>query len=281
MTAFADLLLLRFLDDAFVEDLLENRLGLNALFHLTYEPDDVELKDIALGSVQRRTFELPAFESVRTNGTDERLIPSADRVKVERIQPRKGRLAWIDVFLDVDLITKVHAKSMPIDQITSQNLLEKLGPVSSMAQLRAKLGALYPPSIVDAFLAQFRITTIAEFKRRPTLFLEFLFKAPTSFDPNDPANTRHFPLNICVLLQSDLQLGEALRVAKLCRNILENERDFVATFRGTDVETPFAFVVLFPDAAVSNGSLPNLTAAQIKTMTTDLFNSERMLARFV
>src|SRR5262249_37614270 len=126
MSAFADQLLLQFLQENFVRDLLTNQLGLISLFNLTYEAEDIDLKQIALAGVQRKEFELPAFETIRTSGIDERIMPTAERVKVDRAQPRYGRLTWVDVFLDILLATKVESKAMPIEKITAQDLLEKL-----------------------------------------------------------------------------------------------------------------------------------------------------------
>src|SRR5262249_20152383 len=174
MSAFTDSLLLQFLQESFVQDFLSNRLGLAELLNVIYEFQDRDLRQIELGGVQRREFEVPAFETIRTSGIDERLMPTSDRVKVDRAQPRYGRLAWVDVFLDVLLSTQVQSKAMPIDSITAQSLIDKLGGVVSLADLRTKLAALYPQSIVDAYLRQLRITSVDDFKRQPALVLEFL-----------------------------------------------------------------------------------------------------------
>ena len=280
MSTFADELLLRFLDDTFVEDLLENQLGLAPLFNVTYEGEDVDLREINLAEPPRRQFQMPAFETIRTNGTDERIMPSAERVKVDRAQPRYGRLAWVDIFLDVLLSTKVESKKMPIESISSENLLEKLGGVASMADLKNKLLTLYPQSVVDAFFKELRISTLADFRRRSNLFLEFVFKAAPPFDSNDPQNARNFSLNVCVQFQPELKITEALQSAKLCRSILENERDFAQTFDGGDIDTPYVFVVIFADSTVQNGALSNLTPAQLKAGIKSLFQAERIFAHF-
>jgi hypothetical protein len=52
MSAFGDQLLLRFLQDAFVDDLLTKQLGLQVLLNLTYQMDDIDLKEIVLGGGQ-------------------------------------------------------------------------------------------------------------------------------------------------------------------------------------------------------------------------------------
>ncbi len=280
MSGFADQLLLRFLDNSFVNDLLTNKVGLADLFNTTYEVETIDVRQLDLASVQRKEFVFPAFETIRTSGTDERIIPATERVKVDRTQPRRGRLAWIDVFLSVLVATKVQSKKMPIESITTKNLLDKIGGASSIAELKTKLGALYPPSVVDAFFKKTRITSVDDFKSRPTLFLEFAYKAPPPFDPADPANARDFNLNVCVQFQPELKINEALQTAKLSRSILENEYDSVSSQDGVEINTPFAFVVIFADALVVDGAVPNLTAAQIRTGIKDLFKGEHMLAHF-
>src|SRR5262245_12179375 len=281
MSVFADQLLLQFLQENFVTNLLTDQLGLASLFNLTYEAEEIDLKQIALTGVQRKEFELPAFETIRTSGINERIMPAAERVKVDRAQPRYGRLAWVDVFLDVLLATKVESKAAPIERITEQSLLDKLGGVTSMADLKNKLAALYPPSVVDAFFKKLRITSVEDFKRRPTLFLEFIYQTPPPFDPNDPQNARNFRLNVCVQFQPELKIGEALQAAKLCRSILENERDFAQIFDGGEIDRPYAFVVIFADSVITDNAIPNLTAAQIKANIKSLFQAERMLVHFV
>lgn len=280
MSSFADQMLLRFLDDAFIDDLLSNELGLASLFNLTYEVQDIELKEIALERISRREFQMPAFETIRTTGMEERIMPAPERVKVNHEQSRYGRLAWVEVFLEVLLSTKVHDKGAPIEEITTQNLIEKLGGVNSIAELKSKLEALYPESIVDAFFKEFRITTIEEFKQRGNLFLEFVYKTPPPYDPNDPRRARKFRVNVCVKFQPELKVAETLQAAKLCRSILENERNFAETFEGGEIKMPYVFVVIFPDSAVADNAIPDLTAVQIKASVKDLYAVEKILVNF-
>jgi hypothetical protein len=83
-----------------------------------------------------------------------------------------------------------------------------------------------------------------------------------------------------VQFQPELKISEAMQSAKLCRSILENERDFVDVFNGGEIEKPYAFVVIFADSAVTNETLPNLTAVQVKAMVKGLFQAEGMFAHF-
>jgi len=113
------------------------------------------------------------------------------------------------------------------------------------------------------------------------LFLEFIYQAPPPFDPNDPKNARNYKVNVCVQFQAEFKIGEPLQTAKLCRSILENEKDFPQNFDDGEINTPYAFVVIFADSAIVDGAFPNLTAAQIKTDIKSLFQAERMVAHFV
>jgi hypothetical protein len=281
MSAFSDGLLVNFLQDGFVTDLLTNKVTLNAIFATVIAPEGIDVRELTLSRIRRREFAVPAFETLRTVGTDEQLTPTSERTRVERSEPRRGRLAWVDVFLDVDLNAKVAVSAGPIDKITVRNLLSKLDPFNTMNELRARLATFYPQSIVDAFFTRFRITSVAQFRKEPHLFLEVVSKDPPAFDPNDPAAVRRFRVSLCVQIQSEVRLGNALQTAKLCRAVLAGEHDFIETQEEYEVTRPHAFLILFPDAGVTDATLPGHTAVQAKTSTQNLFRSEGMLAHFV
>lgn len=280
MNPSLDKMLLRFLDNAFIKDFLETQLGLTPLFNLTYAAGDLEIKELAYTRLKARQFQMPVFETVRTNGVEERLSAPPERVKVNREQRRNGRLAWVEVMLEVVLTARVYPKGAPLERITTRNLIADLGGVSSIADLRGKLSARYPPSVVAAFFSELEITSIEDFRRRGNLLVEFFHKAPPPYDPADPKNTRIYTLNVCVLLQPDLGVAEALQRAKLCRNILENEQDYADSFEGGEIVTPYAFVVSFANSQISNNAIPGMKDTEIKASLKALFASENMLAHF-
>jgi hypothetical protein len=279
MSAFVDSILLRFAEDAFVTNLL-NGLGLAAIFNATFDATDIALQSVALGPVSARSYKVPTFETVRSNGTDERISPDAQRVQKERVMPRSGRLEWVDVAFDAVLNTKVQTLVAPLQSVTSQTLEQKLGGISSIAELRTKLLALYAPSIVDALFAELKISTFDDFERQRHLFIELIGAAPPPFDPNDPAAARDFTVSVAVKIVDGFDVAGALQAAKLCRSILEHEsiRDPLA---GVERTVPYALITIFADAAVTDASLPGLTAAQAKTAVSTLFAGERMFALFI
>ncbi len=279
MSVFADQMSIRFLSDSFITQLL-NDLGLLKLFNIIYNVEKIEVREITLGSIVNKRFQVPAFETIRTTGVDERLTSSPERVKVDRAQPRHGRLAWTEVFLELLLNVKVHSTASPIESITVKRLLDELGGVNTIPQLRAALAARFSPDVVNAYFKQTRITTIEEFKRRGNLFLEFVYKQPAPFDPNDPKTSRTFRANVCVQFQSEPKIVEALQSAKLSRSILEGEAGSVGTLDEVEVKTPFAFVVIFPDASIGDDFFPGSNAAQTKANIKTMFAAENMVAHF-
>jgi hypothetical protein len=279
MSAFVDSILLRFAQDGFVTNLL-NGLGLTAIFNATFDATDIALQSAALGPVSTRSYKVPTFETVRSNGTDERISPDTQRVQKERVVPRSGRLEWVDVAFDAVLNTRVQTLVAPLQSVTSQTLEQKLGGIASIADLRAKLLALYAPSIVDALFAELKISTLDDFERQRHLFIELIGAAPPAFDPNDPAAARDFTVSVRVKIADGFDVAGALQAAKLCRSILEHEsiRDPLA---GVERSVPYALITIFADAAVTDASLPGLTAAQAKTAVSTLFAGERMFAQFI
>jgi hypothetical protein len=223
---------------------------------------------------------MPAFETIRQRGMNEKINPGSEWVKVDRSYYRMGRLSWVDVYLDVLLGIDVESLEMPLLSITSQELIAALGPVNSLDDLRTNLGKLYPESIVDAFFAAFAIHTLEDFTSQPGLFLKFLYDAPTPFVAGDPKNARTFRVNVCVQVQTALAVNEALQAAKLCRSILVNENESMQTFEGGDIATPFALVAVFPDSLVVDNAIGTLKAADIKSGIKQLFTSEGMFAHF-
>jgi hypothetical protein len=281
MSAFADQMSLKFTDTAFVADFLTNQVGLPSIFAAAYELTDLTLQDLRIGTVDQTVFQAPTFETIRITGSHERITPTSERSLMERLMKRYGRLVWSDVQIELTLATLVQSTLMPIDSIRAANLIDDLGGVASLADLRAKLLARYAPSVVDAMFASLRISTLEDFEQRMNLLVQLFFKTAPAFNPADPANARSYPVSVCVQFQSDLAVTDALQAAKLCRSVMEREKDFnPSSPSGAEVKTPFVIVVVFPDSLVKDNAIPGLTAAEIRTGIQSLFTSEGMVAVF-
>jgi hypothetical protein len=279
MSGFTDQTMIRFLDDSFTSDFLTNRIGAAALFNAAYNPVDFTPQGIKVSRVLGREFESPTFETIRSSGSDEKLTTS-ERVLTERSFRNHGRLVWVEVAVSAILAVIAQSTVMEPDNIITQNLLTNLGGASTIDELKTKLLAQFTQSQVDAMFAKLRITTITEFKERMNSIVQFNYKAPPAFDPNDPTNAKNFPVTICVKFQADLNVSDALQNAKLCRSVRERENSTQPVVEGAEVKTNFVFVTVFPDSVVVDNAIPGLTAAQIRTNVQNLFAAEGMLAHF-
>jgi hypothetical protein len=248
---------------------------------MTYQFDTGELKELQIAGVRRRQFGMPVFETLRTTGTDECLLPTSERRRIDREEPRRGRLSWVDLFLELRLAAKVDPRRAPVREIVVTDLLEDLGNPATLAQLRTALQDRYGASVVAAAFDALRITSLADFRDRAPRFVRFLTDPPAPFDPLDPANSRTFPLCVCLRGEDELHVVENLRAAKLSRSVLEHERQHAETFDGGEIRRPYAFVTVYPDAAVDGESIPGLTAAQAQQRVRELFAAEEMAAHFV
>jgi len=279
MSTFIDTTLLRCTQDAFVTGLL-NGLGLTAIFNAVFKATELDVKSMELGEIGARSYKVPAFESVRSSGIDERITPDMQRVRKERTLPRFGRLDWVDVAFAATLVAKVQTLVAPLQTVTVQSLIQRLGPIASIADLRAKLRDLYPSSMVDDIFATLNISTIEDFRRLTHLFVELVGGAPPAFDADDPATLRSYAVPVRIKIVDGFDIAGSLQSAKLCRSILEHE-SIPGAPDGLELITPYAFVVLFPDAAVSDASIPGQTAAETKAAVGALFNAEHMFAQFI
>lgn len=284
MGILADQILLQFTQDSFVENLLRNELDLLKLFNQVYEVEDIEVREIKFEdfkNLKNRRFQKPIFETLFIRGVEERTSPTSERTQINHALLRYGRLIWVDVFLEILVSTKIHTKVIPIKSITIKDLIEELGGVDSLNELRSKLETRYSKSIVDAFFEKLHINTVEDFKQQRNIFLEFVGAAPPPYDPNDPANVRSFPLNICVKFQTELKIVEALQEAKLCREILENKKEHRETFDGGEIKSPCAFVIVFPESIIVDNAIPSLNKIQIKDYIHGLFELESMFVHFL
>jgi len=273
MSALTDQMLLLFLQDVFVEDLLKSQLGLLNLLNLMYNIKNIKIREIDLAGLENRQFLMPIFETIYITGTKEQIRPTSELDQINYAQRRQGRLAWVEVFLKVLLSTKVEVKSTPIESIRTKSLVEELGGVNSLEQLKTKLQAKYSESVVEAFFQKLRISSLEEFQQKESLFLEIIYKNPPPFDPNDPKNISIFPINLCIKFQEELKLAESLQAAKIVRSILENEKIFRDVWEGEEIKNQYIFVTIFPDSLTSD--------AQMKNKIKEIFIAENMLAHFL
>lgn len=280
MATLTDRLTLSLLDDAFVSNLLANQIGLARLFRLGWELEAGTVHELAIARLGDRQFQLPVFQSVRTRGTEERLAPNPERIRVDYEQPRHGRLEFVDALVPIDLDAVVEDRATPVRQITAQDLLTELGNPATLPDLRAALTARYGADVTGRLLDALHVVSIEELRGRGlTLTIESEPAPP--FDLLDPANRRRFPLTLCLSVVPQLEPAAALREAKVRRVLISEQQPAADEVAGAELLQPYVFLVLFPDSAAVDNAIPGLTAAEIRTQVRDLFAREEMVAHFL
>lgn len=94
------------------------------------------------------------------------------------------------------------------------------------------------------------------------------------FDPADPGNQHRFELGVALLIRDALDVGEALRAAKLARAVLRRTVSYrEPAAADTELISPYAPVVVFPAAALATS---RFTEPQLRA----LFAAERVVTVF-
>ncbi len=87
-------------------------------------------------------------------------------------------------------------------------------------------------------------------------------------------------MSVRVKIADGFDVAGALQAAKACRSILDNGAS-QSPLDGVELVTPYIFITLFDNSAVTDTALPGMTAAQAKTAVQILFSGERMFAQFL
>ena len=174
---------------------------------------------------------------------------------------------WVDLSARLALTLVLNVDPGEVDTI----LLRDLGEFSTLAEFRARFRFFD----LDAFTAEHGITTVDELKRAYRYLRgEIKLKDVPAFDPADAANRRRFELNLAVLIRDDIDVASCLRDARLAREAVERTVPYHREVGESEVRTPYAPVVVLPQAAVS---ATGATADALETF----FAAQEVLAVFV
>lgn len=97
---------------------------------------------------------------------------------------------------------------------------------------------------------------------------------PVPFNPQDPANTQSYILNVAVFIRDALDIAATLRSVKLARVITERVTTYQKQLDSVEILTPYAPIVIFPQSALQ-GSPFTQNAVQ------NFFAQEGVLALFM
>jgi hypothetical protein len=273
MSAFVDKMLLQLSDPASLADLVApaadpQHQRLKSLLQVVYDVSWATLHDVTKVEVTSVEFERPIFPPKQTYGTWTQTIPTHTRTDVYYQELSSCGPEWIDAVADLALT--VVLGEIDLGEIESV-LAASIDDFTTLGQFKSKFQFLD----LDAFMAEHEITTVEELKGLGSFVLgEIKLKAVSPFDPLQPGPGVPFRLQLAFLVRDTIDVASALREAKRTRAVIERAIAYRREVEpATEVLTPYAPVLVFPQAAVAGSGLS-------EAALTAFFADERILALF-
>jgi hypothetical protein len=272
MSAFVDTVMLELSDPTKLRELVApaadpTHRRVRQLFATVYALPFAVLHDVVEVDVLDSDFQRPLFPPRRLAGTWTQTTPSYSRTDVlyeglDGLAPE-----WVDLSARLALTVVLEVDAGEVESVR----LHDLGAFSSLAEFRARFRFFD----LDAFMAEHGITTVEELKRAYRYLLgEIKLKAVPQFDPDDPVNQHRFELNLAVLIRDAVDVAGCLRDARLAREAVERTVPYRREVGDTEVQTPYAPVLVLPEAAVA------ATGSTVGALET-FFAAQEVLAVFV
>lgn len=195
--------------------------------------------------VAEAEYQWPLFRPRLLSGSWIRTAPAHERTEVLY----EGREAaappeWVDLRLRLSATLVLELDRGAIESV----VLNDIGDYHTLAEFQAKFRYFD----LDGYLARHHIETVDELRRTYRHLLgEIRLAAPPPFDPADPANRRRVPLELAVLVRESVDLTEALRAARLVRDLAERGLPGRREPDGLESRCRLAPVLVLPAAAVA------------------------------
>ena len=273
MSVFADQLLVDLSDETALKQLLDppgdtNRDRIRALIDAMYDTPHARIhavRDVTMSRVERAR---PLFAPRENRGTETQTTPDYTRTDVQWQEVDRLAPLWVDLSVDLGVTLVLEIDAGEVESI----MVREIANITSLADFKSRFSFLD----LDAFLAEHGISNVQELRDRfDYLLTEVKLKQAPPFDPDDPANRRRYEVSAAILIRDTLDLGEALRAAKLVRAVLRRSAAYrEAVEADFETSSPYAAVVVFPaDALTGSG----FTEAGLRSF----FAAEDVVAIFV
>lgn len=255
VSGFVDALMLKLHAPGGVQELLvpadeQGRARIRQLAGALYGLPASIVHDVVKVEAVAAEFQRPLFRSRMLTGTWTRTSPEHARTDVWY----EGREAgappeWIDLSVRLAATLVLELDSGEIESIA----LADIGEFASLAEFEAKFRYFD----LAGYMARHHLTTVDDLKRAYRHLLgEIRLSAPPPFDPADPANQRRVGLELAVLIRDAVDVTEALRSARLVRDLAEQGLAYRRDTGEFDVHAPLAPVLVFPATAVAPTGIP-------------------------
>ena len=269
MSTFADLLMVRYLTAANVENLLDppadpNHQRVRALLAEVYEPRLLQVESVDAVDVTATAFQVPVVEPTTVRGTWEKQLPNMERSLATFDLPAISQTSWIDMEVETMVTVRVSATTALLDAISSEDVSE----LSQQAFVN-KFQFLDLPGLMQAA----GVSTYQELQKDFPRLYHLHYADPAPYNPEDPASQRKYRLRVSVLFFPTLDLQGALRQVIQARRALNAIRPRPEAYEGGDLLSSSAWMVVFP-SSLFTGHPP--TEANV----TNLFAATQLVAAF-
>lgn len=263
MTAFADQLMVRYMDPANLDLLLvpqgdTTRQRAQALLASVYQPQLLTVQSLDSITVTTKSFQVPVVEPMPVNGTWEKIIPQSERSLISFDLPAIAQTDWIDMALETTVTARVSATSAPIDTVSSED-------VSGLSQ--QDFIAKFQFLDLAGLMASAQVSTYQELQADFPRLYHLHYAAPAPFDPNDPAARRTYKLRISVLFFSTLDLQGALRQVAQSQRAVDAVWPQPGEYEGGDLLASSAWIGVFPTSIFDPKTTP-ITQDQVSALFT-------------
>lgn len=270
MTAFADTTLVALGDHATLVGLLDppsdaSHERIRALLSAMYDLSFTRIHDVLEVKVRRCEVARPVFPALEYRGALARTTPDYVRTDVRLDRVDRSGPVWVDLAAELRVTLIVEFDDGAIDAI----LTTGIETFATLEEFRNSFTFLD----LDDFMARHGLTTVDDLRGAfDYVKVEVHGRTQSPFDEDDPSNRVVFGLNVALLLRDVIDLGEAMRAAKLARAVLD--RSVAAPSRDdADAHRSFVPVLVFPATAVGATSF---TEADIE----GFFRGEGVIAVF-
>jgi hypothetical protein len=270
VSGFADRLMVRYLTDANVDQLLvpagdSTRARMQQLLGGVYEMRDLTVREVVSVKVDGRQFQAPLVEQPEIRGSWERIHPQSERTLASFATSAFARVTWIGMALDALVEVRVEVTEAALEKVESEDLSD----VTSIADLQARF--LFVD--VNDLMAKSGVTTLQQLKSEFPRLFRLRFAQPPQYNPADPATLRKYRLRVCALFSEDLDLEKMLQTVKAARRASEAAYPHVSDFEGGDLRAGSAWIVVFPTSALT-------ATSPLATEVTALFAADGIVAAF-
>lgn len=245
MTAFMDRTLIDLAVPANLAALLNVPARLSGLLAAVYDfpfGRVHDIKNLRVVAVERAR---PLFMPERTLGKWLRTLPSHEHTDIQYETVKLDNPVWIDLNASVMMDLILELDPGEIESVVTKGIDD----IVSLEDFRSRFRFLD----LDDFLARHRISTVEELREASHYLLtEIHVKAPAAFDPDDPANSHAYCLDVGLLIRDTLDIAEILREVKITRLVAERSLAFQHQAAAFDVLTPIALLLVFPAVALTD-----------------------------